>query len=478
MNARASGTAPQPVAEETRMQRARVDLTVATLPIAVWVNPTWAALTVLPFTGLFPIFGDVAWWRIVAILVLQVANSFIAAALFREYKQNPANPQRWLARLLGFQAVIGTEWGMLVWFLWVGGNPVNHVMIILSIVSMFWAYAFSRAMDSRVYIAGVAPTAILSLARLVFGGGPAALPLALLLSVTFVFAYLFARMARRYFETMLRTRFANDDLAVELRATRDDALRKRFEAEAANASKTTFLANMSHELRTPLNAILGFSELIAHETLGPVGTARYREYATDINASGAHLLSLINDILDVAKIESGKMDIEPRALDPKSAIEKALVVVLARARDKQQHLSIEIAKGGASLYADERALKQVVINLTSNAVKFTPEGGNITVSGGPTSDGGYELCVEDDGPGVSPELLDRIFLPFNQIDNRYNRQVGGTGLGLSLVRGLVELHGGRAWIESDVGAGVRAYVYFPVGNRGAVPVRGAQRASA
>jgi two-component system cell cycle sensor histidine kinase PleC len=478
MNARASGTAPQPVAEEMRMQRARVDLTVATLPIAVWVNPTWAALTALPFTGLFPIFGDVAWWRIVAILVLQVANSFIAAALFREYRQNPANPQRWLARLLGFQAVIGTEWGMLVWLLWVGGNPVNHVMIILSIVSMFWAYAFSRAMDSRVYIAGVAPTAILSLGRLIFNGGPAALPLALLLCVTFVFAYLFARMARRYFETMLRTRFANDDLAVELRAARDDALRKRFEAEAANASKTTFLANMSHELRTPLNAILGFSELIAHETLGPVGTARYREYATDINASGAHLLSLINDVLDVAKIESGKMDIEPRPLDPKSTIERALAVTLARARDKQQHLSIEIAKGGASLYADERALKQIVINLASNAVKFTPEGGNIKVSGGPTSDGGYELCVEDDGPGVSPELLDRIFLPFNQIDNRYNRQAGGTGLGLSLVRGLVALHGGRAWIESDVGAGVRAYVYFPVGNRGAIPARGAQRASA
>jgi two-component system, cell cycle sensor histidine kinase PleC len=478
MNARAIGTAQQPVAEEARMQRARVDLTVATLPIAVWVNPTWALLTVLPFTGVFPIFGAVALWRIAVILVLHIANSFIAAALYREYKQNPTNPQHWLARLIAFQAVIGTEWGVLVWLLWVPGNAVNHVMIILSIVSMFWAYAFSRAMDSRVYIAGVGPTAVLSLARLVVHVGPAALPLVLILSVTFVLAYLFARMARRYFETMLRTRFANDDLAVELRATRDDALRKRFEAEAANASKTTFLANMSHELRTPLNAILGFSELIAHETLGPIGTARYREYATDINASGAHLLSLINDILDVAKIESGKMDIEPEMLDPKSTIEKALVVVLARARDKRQHLSIEIAQGGAELYADERALKQIVINLTSNAVKFTPEGGNIVVSGGPTADGGYELCVEDDGPGVSSELLDRIFTPFNQIDNRYNRQVGGTGLGLSLVRGLVELHGGRAWIESDVGAGVRAYVYFPLGKNTNAHGRNMLRASA
>jgi two-component system cell cycle sensor histidine kinase PleC len=472
MNARASGTSQQSVVEEARMLRARVDLTVATLPIAVWVNPTWAALTALPFTGLFPVFGTVAWWRIALIMSLHIGNSFVAAAMYREVRRKSQDdPQTWLNRLIGFQAMISFEWGLLVWLLWVPGNSVNHVMIVMSVVAMFWAYAFSRAMHSGVYLAGVVPTAVLALGRLLFYGGPVELPLALFLSVTFVFASLFAHRARRYFETMLRTRFANDDLAVELRATRDDALRKRFEAEAANASKTTFLANMSHELRTPLNAILGFSELIAHETLGPIGTARYREYAVDINSSGSHLLSLINDILDVAKIESGKMDIEPQMLDPKSTIEKALVVVAARAREKGQHLKIEIAKSGPGLFADERALKQIVINLTSNAVKFTAERGNITVSGGPTSDGGYEICVEDDGPGVAPELLDRIFMPFNQIDNRYSRAVGGTGLGLSLVRGLAELHGGRAWIESDVGAGVRAYVYFPVGKNAVTPMR-------
>ncbi|HEY2069213.1 MAG TPA: ATP-binding protein [Rhizomicrobium sp.] len=458
------------------MTRARVELTVATLPIAVWVNPTWAALTALPFTGLFPIFGTVAWWRISLILSLHVANSFLAAFMYREARRSAeAQPYLWLRRLIGFQALISAEWGLLVWLFWVPGNTVNHVMIVMSVVAIFWAYAFSRAMHSGVYLAGVVPTAVLTLARLVFDGDASAFPLALFLSVTFIFALLFAARARRYFETMLRTRFANDDLAVELRATRDDALRKRFEAESANASKTTFLANMSHELRTPLNAILGFSELISHETLGPIGTARYKEYAVDINSSGAHLLSLINDILDVAKIESGKMDIEPRALDPKSTVERALVVVAARAREKSQHLSVDVSGGGA-IYADERALKQMVINLANNAVKFTPEGGSITISGGPTPDGGYELCVEDNGPGISPELLDRIFLPFNQVDNRYSRQEGGTGLGLSLVRGLVELHGGRAWIESDVGAGVRAYIYFPVGN--ALPQRGQMRARA
>ncbi len=461
MNVRATSQQP----EDARMARARVELTVATLPIAVWINPTWAALTAFPFVGLFPIFGDVAWWRIALILSLHVANSFVAAALYREARRSAAKePHVWMQRLVAFQAVISVEWGLLVWLFWVPDNAINHVMVVMSIVALFWAYAFSRAMHSGVYLAGVVPTAALAVARLCFDGGPSALPLGLFLSVTFVFAFLFAVRARRYFETMLRTRFANDDLAVELRATRDDALRKRFEAEAANASKTTFLANMSHELRTPLNAILGFSELIAHETLGPIGTKRYKEYAGDINMSGTHLLSLINDILDVAKIEAGKMDIEPHALDPKSLIEKALVVVAARAREKGQRLKVDVAISGDALHADERAVKQIVINLAANAVKFTPEGGNIVVSGGPTADGGYEICVEDDGPGISPEMLARVFLPFNQIDNHYSRMAGGTGLGLSLVRGLVELHGGRAWIESDVGTGVRAYVYFPVGN--------------
>ncbi|HEY1631602.1 MAG TPA: ATP-binding protein [Rhizomicrobium sp.] len=466
---------PQQPVEEARMTRARVELTIATLPIAVWVNPTWAALTALPFTGLFPIFGEVAWWRIALLLSLHAVNSVVAVYIHRAVRRDGGrDPQLWLSRLVGFQMLIGTSWGLSPWLLWVDGNDVNHVMIAMSLVALLWAYAFSRAMHPGVYLAGVVPTLVLALVRLGFDEGASALPVALFLCVTFVFAFLFAGRARRYFETMLRTRFANDDLAIELRATRDEALRKRFEAESANASKTTFLANMSHELRTPLNAILGFSEIIAQETLGPIGTARYREYATDINSSGTHLLSLINDILDVAKIESGKMDIEPRLVDPKTVIERALTVLAARAKDKRQHVMVQVESG--SLYADERALKQIVINLAANAVKFTHEGGSITVSGGPMADGGYEICIEDDGPGISPEALDRVFLPFNQVDNRYSRQSGGTGLGLSLVRGLVELHGGRAWIESDVGTGVRAYVYFPVGN--AALVRDTMRLSA
>ena len=251
-------------------------------------------------------------------------------------------------------------------------------------------------------------------------------------------------------------------MARELEETRDDALRKRFEAEAANASKTAFLANMSHELRTPLNAILGFSEIIAQECFGPVGNARYRDYAGDIHSSGAHLLSLINDLLDIAKIEAGKMDISSNPLEAVRVFDIALKLVGAKAREKGQSLTIAVEPSAPALYADERAHKQILINLVSNAVKFTPEGGRIEVVGGLARDGGFQIMVKDNGPGIPRDKLDKIFTPFSQVDNRYDRQAGGTGLGLALVRGLAELHGGRAWLESEFGKGCSVFVNLPV----------------
>jgi len=232
-------------------------------------------------------------------------------------------------------------------------------------------------------------------------------------------------------------------------------------AEQANHAKSEFLAGMSHELRTPLNAILGFSEIIAQECFGPVGSPRYKEYAGDIHSSGTHLLSLINDLLDVGKIEAGKMEISPRSLDAQSAFENVLKLVVDKVREKNQKLTIVIAPDAPPLYADERALKQILINIVANAVKYTPKGGKIVVSGNAAEQGGFQIVCEDDGPGIPPGKFDQLFKPFSQVDNRYNRQPDSTGLGLSLVRGLAELHGGRAWLESEYGHGCRAYVVLP-----------------
>jgi two-component system cell cycle sensor histidine kinase PleC len=219
---------------------------------------------------------------------------------------------------------------------------------------------------------------------------------------------------------------------------------------------------MSHELRTPLNAILGFSEIIARECLGPVGSPRYKEYAGDIHNSGAHLLSLINDLLDVAKIEAGRMEIEPQIIETARTLESALKFVGARARDRRQQLTVAVADEALILYADERALKQIVINLVSNAVKFTHDGGSIDVSAKRNNAGDFELTVADNGPGIPAEKVGRIFKPFSRVDNRYDSENSGTGLGLALVRGLAELHGGRAWMESEEGTGTRVHVVLPM----------------
>jgi two-component system cell cycle sensor histidine kinase PleC len=235
---------------------------------------------------------------------------------------------------------------------------------------------------------------------------------------------------------------------------------------------------MSHELRTPLNAILGFSEIIAQECFGAVGSPRYKEYAGDIHSSGAHLLSLINDLLDVAKIEAGRMEIDPTPLDVRKTLDGALKIIAVKARERNQKLAIEIDPNVPALYADERALKQIVINLVSNAVKFTPEGGRIAVVASRARSGGFQMMVEDNGPGIPRDKLDKIFKPFSQVDNRYDRQGGGTGLGLALVRGLVELHGGRAWLESEQGHGARAYIILPAEPNGNLQGEDAEFAAA
>ncbi|CAK0750305.1 two-component system, cell cycle sensor histidine kinase PleC [Azospirillaceae bacterium] len=232
-------------------------------------------------------------------------------------------------------------------------------------------------------------------------------------------------------------------------------------AEKANAAKSAFLATMSHELRTPLTSVIGFSEIIRDQLFGLIGNKIYVEYAHDIWNSGNHLLSLINDVLDVAKIESGRMSIEKEALSPEALVLSVLRLVREHASKHRLVLATNVAVDGGVLWADERAVKQILFNLLSNAVKFTPDGGRITVDMCSDSSGGVSLVVRDTGVGISADCLSRLTRPFEQVDNRYSRANGGTGLGLSLVRGLAELHGGYVAIESELGKGAAVTVYFP-----------------
>ena len=452
---------------DPRILRVQVERAASALNGAVVASPFWVGVAAFVCSEFFPQLGAIPFVRVVS-LVLIVCSAVLAIRLvLNAFKReldagmDTEGDTKWLNRLLLLNVLLSTIWGLAPWLLWDEGNLLNHVFIELICLAAVARFLVNRANHVPFFLASFLPMAVMLFVRCVTEIDPVNFVLAAIVILYAVQVILDSSHISHRWDEEARTRFSHEDLSRELEEARDEALLKRAEAEAANASKTAFLANISHELRTPLNAILGFSELIARECLGPVGSPRYKEYANDIHNSGAHLLSLINDLLDVAKIEAGRMELEPQMIETERALESALKFVRARARDRGQTLTIAVDGNAAVIYADERALKQIVINLVSNAVKFTQDGGRIEVSAGRNSQADFELIVADNGPGISREKIDRVFKPFTRLDNRFDRQAGGTGLGLSLVRGLCELHGGRAWIESESGKGTRAIVILP-----------------
>jgi two-component system cell cycle sensor histidine kinase PleC len=451
---------------DVRVLKAQLDLIAQVIRSSRFTGPLLALGIAVAGSDLFGYFGHASATVaavLPAVITALVLFSYQATLQYQRdvVSHSQANTlESWFPKFLAMQIAISAGWGLTPWLLWDRGSVVNHLFLAACVCCLMAKLVLSRANQMDLLIASLVPMVAISSARFLLGDSLPDFAVALALPAFGAQFFLAGRRLTRRLDQESRLRFEVEDLARELEETRDEALRKRFEAETANASKTAFLANMSHELRTPLNAILGFSEIIKTECFGPVGS-RYVEYAGDIHISGTHLLSLINDLLDVAKIEAGKMELEPQVLDPGKTFDSALKIIAIRARERKQKLAIDIDPAAPPLYADERALKQILINLVSNAVKFTPDAGRITVAGTRARSGDFQIMVEDNGPGIPREKLDGVFKPFNQIDNRYDRQASGTGLGLALVRGLAELHGGRAWIESDSGKGCRAYVIFP-----------------
>lgn len=271
------------------------------------------------------------------------------------------------------------------------------------------------------------------------------------------------------------------ELNVELKWQRGAAQEAKIQAERATRAKSDFLANMSHELRTPLNSIIGFSEVLQDEMFGQLNE-KQQQYVNNILVSGKHLLELINDILDLAKVESGKMELEPAIVNLRNTLAASLVMLKEKALKHGLKLSMEFpAEAEIELIADERKLKQIMFNLLSNAVKFTPDGGSICVSarrisglelpgscpapesGNRKGDGDFiEISIADTGIGIAPEHLPKLFKAFSQVSSPYSKGYEGTGLGLALTKQMVELHGGRVWVESEVGKGSRFTFAIPL----------------
>jgi signal transduction histidine kinase len=219
--------------------------------------------------------------------------------------------------------------------------------------------------------------------------------------------------------------------------------------ESASQHKSEFLANMSHELRTPLNAIIGFSEVLLERMFGEIN-AKQKEYLQDILSSGRHLLSLINDILDISKVEAGRMELEPGPIDLRFVLQNTVSLIRERATRLGISVAMELDQSVGAIEADERRVKQILFNLLSNALKFTPAGGRVTLTAARIDDA-VQISVRDTGIGIRGEDQDRIFEEFQQAGP--GKAVEGTGLGLALAKRFVEMHGGRIWLESVVGSG-------------------------
>ena len=445
-----------------RLKRIQLGLSVRSMRNA-YTMPIWALL----LNNLFensPLIGVTSWrvsliWPLACLVVAAAAYGLERG--FRTAEQSDTIDLRfWYRYVLGVHLGIGIAWSIGIWIHWDPASDANHVFLFVIAIGAAALYGIVKAGDFNIVLVGTLP--ILSSVWLHYLRQD--LPFDAVMSFVIpLWTLQFYRDTRSGCASMLEahvTRIEKEQLAEDLARARDEAEAQRAKAVRANASKTNFLANMSHELRTPLNAILGFSEVIATEAFGPDAREHYRDYANDILASGTHLLSLINDLLDVAKIESGKLELERHWTEGACLADSCLRVSQDRAQAKGVALSSAFDPRVIKIFVDERAFRQIALNLISNAIKFTDEGGGVLVRLTPAPNG-VELAVRDTGCGIPASQLDRVFEPFEQIDNRYTRANGGTGLGLTLVRALAELHGGKCSIESEEGRGTTVRVYLP-----------------
>ena len=282
-----------------------------------------------------------------------------------------------------------------------------------------------------------------------------------LLAVSLPFFSYVASQLNKSTVMLLSFQTEKDGLIAELETAKAMSDEARRRAEEANLAKSRFLASMSHELRTPLNAILGFSEVMSKEVLGPIDNDTYRDYAQDIHGSGQHLLNLINEILDLSRIEAGRYQLNEEPLRIDHVAEECCHLMELRARNKDIRITQSFEPNMPRIFADERALRQICLNLLSNAIKFTPTGGEVRIRVGWTGGGGQYIAVKDNGPGIPADEIPVVLAAFGQGSIAIKSAEQGTGLGLPIVQGLAQLHGGAFDLRSKLREGTDAIVTFP-----------------
>jgi two-component system cell cycle sensor histidine kinase PleC len=321
--------------------------------------------------------------------------------------------------------------------------------------------AMSSFMLRQGVLVGFLPTVASLLATATSSGHILDIGLTAACATAVVFFHYVADRLYRSNLTLMSYQSEKDDLIAELEVAKSMSDEARRRAEEANLAKSRFLASMSHELRTPLNAILGFSEVMSSEVLGPLANPTYREYSGDIHRSGQHLLDLINEILDLSRIEAGRYELSEESLSLLEVAEDCIGMVQLRARAKNITIHDQFEKQLPQVWADEKAIRQVILNLLSNAVKFTPQGGEITVKVGWTAGGGQYLAIKDNGPGIPEEEIPVVLSAFGQGSIAIKSAEQGTGLGLPIVQAILAKHDGQFILRSKLREGTEAIAILP-----------------
>jgi len=435
--------------------------------LVMFVRNELAAIVTIPLLAVLFSLASM-FWAPVTEAVLWLVAVFLAKLILlqvcRRFINTPrtdVDVERWRKRLIGVEFINGLTWAAIALVGLGTANGSAHVFIFASLMVVLAIRMTFAATVLPILYAGTVPMLVAVVLRLGMLDQAFYWAMASMAVGVHVYFIFLAKGLQTTALSMLEFRAQKDALIAELeeaKAISDEARRR---AEAANMAKSRFLATMSHELRTPLNAILGFSEVMMDEILGAMHNDTYREYSGNIHESGKHLLHLINEVLDLSRIEAGRYELneEPQRLT--DVAEDCHRLLKLRAESKGLLIVEDFDEKLAQLWVDERAVRQICLNLMSNALKFTPKGGRITVTVAATEDGGQLLSVKDTGPGIPKEEIPKVMQAFGQGSLAHQTAEGGTGLGLPIVKHLIELHDGHFELRSELRKGTEAVVFFP-----------------
>ncbi|GLI91712.1 sensor histidine kinase [Methylocystis echinoides] len=441
---------------DIELLRAYMDMRSRSAPVAIMLIQTMGLL------ALFWVPPDrVAVWAAAAFASLLLC--YWTARRLAKQDDARVTVKDWRTRFVATELVHGAVWACFAAMIAGGKNPDAHTLIIVMLlVSSAFNTMVTATIPAAVY-AAIAPSSVAVVAYLVYvnhGGEPLIVPLAMVAAAQLFFFGL-ARRFHQLASESLFFRAEKNELIAELEQAKANSDEARRRAEEANLAKSRFLATMSHELRTPLNAILGFSEVLKGELFGPHAVASYRDYSNDIHSSGQHLLMLINEILDLSRVEAGRYELKEESVSLVGIAQDCRHLLKLRAEKRDIDLVETVEPSLPRIWADERALRQVVLNLLTNAIKFTPQGGQVSLKVGWTSAGGQYIAITDTGPGIPEEEIAVVMSPFGRGSLAQKNADEGSGLGLPIVKGLIDLHGGQFLLKSRVREGTQAVVIFP-----------------